>query len=355
MKQITPPDLNKSHSLAKTRDVSIDILRFIGISLIILAHVKPEIHIFHLRCFDVPLMLFVSGLTLSSRKPDFSTKYFIHRITRLLLPVYVFLTVYFILVGALQTIGIDFGVRQHHIIGSYLLNEGIGYVWVIRVFLLIALVTPFLILAKQKMNKPFLIFSLIALLVIIDLLLAHEIGVENNFVRDYVYYTLGYSIPFTCGLIFPQLSLRNQLYFIVISFVMLIIDWQCNYSLAHLFSKSLHTSTGEFLTFNNHKYPPQSYFILWGLLMSAVCYLLIVKLKLYRFLLAFEFIGCNTIWIYLYHIPLIQVTGTINLHWGLKYLIVYILAVLITFTQVKIVERIQAKADWGKRLQFLKG
>lgn len=42
------------------RNNCIDLLRFWGLSLIILAHVNPPGILFHIRCFDVPLMLFVS-------------------------------------------------------------------------------------------------------------------------------------------------------------------------------------------------------------------------------------------------------------------------------------------------------
>ena len=358
MQYITSPDLEESlaeDTRPKRRDASIDILRFIGISLIILAHVEPETHIFHLRSFDVPMMLFISGLTLSSRKPDFSPRYFAHRFTRLLLPVYVFLTAYFMLTGCLQGIGIDFGILQRHIIGSYMLNEGIGYVWIIRVFLLVSLITPFIILATQKLSKSLIFLFIFVMLVVIDVLISYGIGMQNVFVRDYVYYTLGYCIPFTCGLILPKLSLRKQLMFISIALTLLIIDWISGNSFAHLFDGLFGNQFMDFISFNNHKYPPQSYFILYGLLMSAICYVIIVKLKVYRFLTVFEFIGCNTIWIYLYHIPLIQITGKMDLHWGFRWLIVYALATLITYTQVKLVNRITSNYSWGKKFQFLKG
>lgn len=194
MQYIAPFDLEESlaeDTRPKRRDASIDILRFIGISLIILAHVEPETHIFHLRSFDVPMMLFISGLTLSFRKPDFSPRYFAHRFTRLLLPVYVFLTAYFMLTSCLQGIGIDFGIRQRHIIGSYMLYEGIGYVWIIRVFLLVGLIAPFIILATQKLSKSIIFLSLFVLMVVIDLLVKHGIGMENIMIRDYAYYILG--------------------------------------------------------------------------------------------------------------------------------------------------------------------
>ena len=49
------------------RDLYIDFLRFIGISLIILAHVEAPSGITQFRSFDVPLMVFVSGLSFSTK------------------------------------------------------------------------------------------------------------------------------------------------------------------------------------------------------------------------------------------------------------------------------------------------
>jgi len=46
-----------------SRVVQIDILRFIGLSLIVFAHVKPPTILFEIRSFDVPLMLFISGMS----------------------------------------------------------------------------------------------------------------------------------------------------------------------------------------------------------------------------------------------------------------------------------------------------
>lgn len=49
------------------RDPAVDLLRFIGISMIFLAHIGPPAALFQLRSFDVPLMIFVSGLSYSGR------------------------------------------------------------------------------------------------------------------------------------------------------------------------------------------------------------------------------------------------------------------------------------------------
>lgn len=53
--------------MGKLRDVEVDVLRSIGILLIILAHIKAPLVPTVIRCFDVPLMVFVSGLCYSGR------------------------------------------------------------------------------------------------------------------------------------------------------------------------------------------------------------------------------------------------------------------------------------------------
>ena len=55
---------------AQSRDFTIDMLRFVGVSLILLAHIVPPDGLFQLRSFDVPLMIFVSGLSYSGNASD---------------------------------------------------------------------------------------------------------------------------------------------------------------------------------------------------------------------------------------------------------------------------------------------
>lgn len=198
-------------SFVKSRDVSIDLLRFFGLSLIILAHVNPPELLFQLRTFDVPLMLFVSGLAFSNKIPDFSTSFFIKRLKRLVFPVYIFLTTYFCLVYIAKLATIDLGVRMHHIIGSYLLMDGIGYVWVIRVFLIIGLLTPFLLWFEDKVKNHILFFGVLAVVLTVDeLLLANGIGVKSTFWREFVFYAIGYGLMFIWGIHFKRLNAKAK-------------------------------------------------------------------------------------------------------------------------------------------------
>ena len=135
----------------KSRDLYIDFLRFLGLSLIILAHINPPMELFQFRCFDVPLMLFVSGLTVSSGNPCSYVDYVTKRTMRLILPVWIFLAAY---LPILYFVQFRFLPEQYltgeMIVRSFLLlDNSIGYVWIIRVFLIVMLVTPFV----QKFNE----------------------------------------------------------------------------------------------------------------------------------------------------------------------------------------------------------
>lgn len=191
------------------RDLRIDYLRFVGLTLIILAHVQPPEVLFNVRCFDVCLMLFVSGLAYAGHSADFSLRFLAKRALRLVVPVYLFLACYFLMVALLKCVGIDFGVRAEHVVGSYLLTEGIGYVWIIRVFLLVALLTPFLLKIDQSVGSPYMLVALLlAVMLLSELLMSHKVGYDILLVREYLYYAIGYSVLFVLGLRFKRCT-RN--------------------------------------------------------------------------------------------------------------------------------------------------
>ena len=109
------------------RNVHIDVLRFIGISCIILAHVAAPNWIYQWRTFDVPLMVFVSGLVLANKtRIDSVVKYWIKRSKRLLIPVYLFLLLY---IGGTYLFSVANGTnmpfRDSQIIESFFLWDGI--------------------------------------------------------------------------------------------------------------------------------------------------------------------------------------------------------------------------------------
>ena len=78
------------------RDRSTDLLRTFGLLLVMLAHTAPPPLLFELRNFDIVLLVAVSGIAFSiSRTPKRFWPYASARFKRLILPVWLFLTVLF--------------------------------------------------------------------------------------------------------------------------------------------------------------------------------------------------------------------------------------------------------------------
>ena len=332
------------------RDKSIDFLRFVGISLIILAHVFPPNLIFQIRSFDVPLMVFVSGLVYANRQIDSYKLFIIHRIKRLCFPVWIFLTVYFVLIYGLKGIlKVDLGITFRQVIESYLLMEGIGFVWIIRVFLLIAIVTPFLI----KLNcwfkgKGIYLFCSFILIVIFSqsILIYFRVGMNLFFIRDFIYYLLGYSMLFLVGCNMKGESTINQkkqtLFWGLLFFVFCI--W-------YHYDTSLYI-----IPLNDYKYPPSLYFLIYGLFVSSLFWLMLKKKgKLFSSRIT-NFIGGGTIWIYLFHIPLIHITSYLDIElWWFRYIIVYVGSVTLYVIQYRIVNILRQKYPQMGILKYLKG
>lgn len=328
------------------RNSSIDMLRFIGLSLIILAHVYPPYIIFNLRCFDVPMMLFVSGLAYSNHKIDFSRSFFIKRLLRLVVPVYMFLSGYFLLAFALKyAVGIDFGIRWQHIIGSYLLLDGIGYVWIIRIFLLIALLTPLLKILEQSVRSNILLLLILAIVsALVTVAIRKQFGMDNFFVSNYLYYAVGYSVPFVAGLRVCRLNGKQLILF---------TGLLC--ACAAIFCGLYIMGGGNALDINALKYPPQAWFLFYGVVMSLICYIVCCRTRFSRHIPGLcRFVGMNTIWIYLYHIPLIQLTGMLSMSWWLRYIIVYFGAVSVYAVHNFIVKCVQSHWD-SSIFKYLKG
>ncbi len=84
--------------MEKKRNVGIDVLKVLGILLIMLAHVKPPGIIFQARNFDVVLLVIVSGMLFNNsyKRSKRYFQYIIKRFIRLVIPVWIFLTIFFL-------------------------------------------------------------------------------------------------------------------------------------------------------------------------------------------------------------------------------------------------------------------
>ena len=128
-------------------------MRCFGLLLIILAHVSPPDTLFQIRTFDVPMMVFISGMSyfLSKKQSVNIINYTISRFKRLVLPVWSFFTLFFIFIYIFRPSGFSELLSLKMIASTFMLN-GFGYVWIIRVFLIIAILSPLYVFFTSRMN-----------------------------------------------------------------------------------------------------------------------------------------------------------------------------------------------------------
>lgn len=322
------------------RDEVIDILRFIGLVLIIMVHskgspVQAGDTFFQIRVFDVPLMLFASGLAYSQkdcgRYGDFIGK----RSLRILVPCWLFLTLYFLARALFSSWGWMQAVPWKEVLCSYLfLNVGsIGYVWIFRVFLLVMFLTPFL-LYLEKHASPIQFILLTVVLFSIQFILVRVFrDSQSLFVQQVLLYALGYSIPFLLGAKLKMASHKDSL----VAFGVLAVAFT---AMALMKTRQ----DGTWLVMQQCKYPPGVYYLLYG---AAVAALLWATRKFWSPVLncrLTRFIGSNTLWIYLWHIPFAPFVASLDIPYICRFLCLSGLALALYAIQYSVVSHIRKRA-----------
>lgn len=315
------------------RDERIDLLRFIGLSMVILAHVYPPMWLAQLRNFDVPLMVLVSALSFSaSVKQESYGQYVWARVKRLVFPVWLFLTLYFAVQWA-------FAYPQvlpdsAKILRSYLMIDGIGYVWVIRVFLLVALLAPFIYRFHQRtpQNSQYfrvLLLWYLAYEVAVNMILPEISGISRTILRNTLFDAVPFALLFALGLRVPAMTRPTQLRFLALftAVFVLLASW-------------FFWQNGGFQRTQSFKYPPQHYYLAYALMCAFFLWLLaeplLRALRSSRLLGFVLFAGSNSIWIYLWHIFFLQI---FTQSWGQKYLLVFACSAVVTWIQVSLIQR----------------
>ena len=178
--------------MKKKRDYSIDSMRATGLILIVLAHtITFGSTLFQIRTFDVPMMVVVSGMSFIISCPEkLNLKtYYYKRIVRLLLPTWTFLSLFFGIYFLYSIISGEHYVFDDKTLGSYLLNNksSIGYVWIIRVFVLVALAAPLLIWIWRKVkNSVSFSILLAAVFLLYQLAVLYIPPSHNSFIKTFV-------------------------------------------------------------------------------------------------------------------------------------------------------------------------
>ncbi len=303
--------------------------------MIVLAHVGAPNIFFQIRNFDVPLMVIVSGMSFGlAFKGEPFVQYLWKRIKRLIFPVWIFLTIFFVSVYLFKP-SKDY-LNWEIIFTSYFFISGIGYVWIIRVFVLVALVAPFIYSQSNKTKNDVLFLTQLLFIYVIYeicryILLPYTYDGLGRYLSLIFFYLVPYSILFAFGLTLPKLKMKCNIQ-------LLLYFSLCFISLALY----LWITTGSFVSTQNYKYPPSIYYFSYAIAISIFLWLvgdsLLVTIEKYKRLnRIIIFVAHNSIWIYLWHIPLVKI---IHLNFFFNYLLVFSIALMITFMQVSLVTNI---------------
>lgn len=328
-------EIRASNQVSLKRDPSIDILRAIALVCIIIAHCQPSYMLKNIRTFDVPLIVFLSGVSFSLSSSYYKSylKYLKKRFIRLIVPTWIFLGLYYLLLITTHFVfSHEFSLYPLSEVLSRFTLQTQWYVWIIRVFFCIALVAPFIETFYSKINVGIAILITLVGILSIDFIS----GFSDN--EYFYYFCITYPYVFVYGLGIWANSNREKrdiylcFIFFLFFFIVTSVLYSKDYSLC--FCPDI------------YKYPPKLPYITYGLV--VVFFLWAIRkyiwkalsfLNIDRFV---QYIGTHSIWIYFYHIVVMTFYSPFNSleylsEGGGKMLIVTIISIALAYSQEKII------------------
>ena len=341
---------NTNAIMPKNRLYYVDFLKCIGLTGIIVAHVGSPSWAKMLRSFDVPLMVILSSI-LANRSYSKFTKsktsvidYYISRIKRLVIPTWIFLTCFFVF----KYIVAGNSESAKYYIASFLLTRyGIGYVWVILIYLYSAMLIP--LFAKFNMSIKGIVTVVISY-VIYEIAYHYGLGYNGGIIQYFVDSTFYYIIPY--GLI-TYLGYNYNNMTVKAKHVMLAASFIAFISLAIFYW----ADTGMFQLVRISKYPPRLYYLSYGIACSFAL-LMVCERKnraLFENKIVF-FISSHSMWIYLWHILVLAIYGKLKLPevWYIKLIVVYSVSAVIVITVNRMLDFLESRHHFSC-IKYLRG
>lgn len=273
--------------------------------------------------------------------------YYWKRISRLLIPTWMFLSLYFLLVFLLVFITKgNYPYSFSTILRSFLLLDGIGYVWIIRVYLICSLLTPLFFYFNNKIKsskRKFLILLLVY--VLYELFVFSGINESNVIFEFIIAYAIPYGIIYVLGMVSRKTSHVEDMKISIIFFFIFMISAVC-----------------VFLIYNQiqatqiMKYPPTIYYISYALFMSFLL-MGIFKMMPLKKLGVIEFCSGSSLWIYLWHIFFLYVIPLLfgQIHWTAYYMVVVTCSIAVCYVQNKIVDKLESRNINKNILKLFRG
>lgn len=292
----------------------------------VIAHTHAPEWLTVVRSFDVPLMVFISAISYTLGRTTPYLLYVKKRFIRIYKPVFFFLCLFFLASGIMSIFIQKLSFGADKIIGSFLLlnKPSIGYVWIMRVFLIAAFLMP--VISKYLITRNVVINSAIIIILYVASSLSIELIplISNDLVRfiyqEFVVYMVGYSMIIYVGMINVTDNISHQ--YIYVGIILLLFLYVC-------FSQ-------ENLSLNpaDYKYPPRGIYILYGCLVSSLLWFFRRFINISSIPLVIEYTSKNSMWLYLWHILPVYTLGYVGIlddYWITRYIYVVCIMYLLNY------------------------
>jgi len=303
----------------------------IGTFLVILAHMGVPSSLQNIRTFDVVMLVFISGMSYAlSYNNSELLKYIKKRIFKLLVPTYCVLIALFglayvacFITGRSQLLSLN--TMLHSIL---FLNDGIGYIWIVRVYLIIAVFSFFSIKAiDAKIGFSKFFMPLVTIIMVVFIQFSTFLYGKNIFVDSYIIEVLPYCLIAFFGML--AIKKAKSLDLIMSCSTVIFIVMQVMQILEH-----------NGFNPDGYKYPPKLYYLSYGVMITCI----LLKIIPNRRNSIIEWYSTNSFMIYLFHIIFlfalnllsdIPVLTILNI-WWIKYILVMLCSTCLFFILNKI-------------------
>jgi peptidoglycan/LPS O-acetylase OafA/YrhL len=328
----------------KERDKTIDFLRGVSIILIVLIHVLsnyssyqfPSILARYLH-FVEALLVFCSGASLAYSHASFKgftdiLSFLKKRLARFYLPWWLFLVVFLLVNFVFDFLAhapFRYAFQQIlKMIFVFGVGGAMGYGWILLLLLALSLLYPLIIKLAEKTGYEKMFFLLVLFSFLMHYI--YSLNMLNGFVSAIFY--LQFLLPFFLGICYAKRKKVNLRAIAVVYFFL------------HIFMMYLLHVSGKSIVFTDYKYPPNLFFISYGVFMSLFLVLLF-KQKGFKNIISnkiAEFYSRNSMWVYMWHILILGVAYQLFLPfkfmdnepwWILKFLTVLLICTVIVLVQ----------------------
>lgn len=293
------------------RESRIDILRTVGLIAIVLAHTNAPGFIQKIRSFDVPLIVIASGWSFRlSFKADSYWHYVKNRVLRLVVPVWIFLAFYFSFSMLLYRVfDHKYIYSAGDIVSSFCLVGGLGYLWIIRVLLIIAALSPLIMWSYQRLGVAKFLALVFGVYIFCQAFIVATQDIEGPVARkildDIIFLGIPYACVFCVGIWIQGASTFSVSILTLSSLAILVLPFLL-YLFPDFYGGTLYPLTDSIkpIDIRAFKYPPRTYYLAYSLLISGLLIILSrhIRFPRGRFSQAICFVSTNSLWIYLWHI-----------------------------------------------------